>query len=301
MNTKTKSAWMIAVAGALWGIISLFVRGLAALGLLPLQIVFFRNVLAACALGVVMLMRYRQALRIQLRHIWIFVGTGMISIALFNYCYFVTLSQSSVAVASLLLYTSPIFVMFFSLLLFRERMTTNKLLALVVTVMGCACITGVFSEMQLVSPVTVVFGLGSGLFYGLYSIFGKFALRHYSSMTISFYTFVFASLATAPFAAADCAAFARANPSSLLLGIGLAVLCTVAPFLLYTKGLHGVPASHAAVLATIEPMSACIIGTVVFGDAFHIWTALGMVLILSAIVILQIPGKRHIYSERFDG
>lgn len=301
MRDKKRSAWMIAGAGVLWGMISLFVRGLSALGLTALQIVFYRNVLAAVALGVVLAVRGRQALRIRLRDLWMFAGTGIGSIALFNYCYFVTLSRSSVAVASLLLYTSPVFVMLLSMLLFRERLTANKLLALVITVAGCACITGVFSQAQAVSPATVLFGLGSGLFYGLYSIFGKVALRRYSTMTISFYTFVFAALATAPFAAADCAAFTAAHPAGLALGVCLAVLCTVVPFLLYTGGLDGVPASRAAVLATVEPMTGSVLGVIAFGDPFTIWTALGMGLILGAIVVLQMPLGRRAHAEEIDG
>lgn len=301
MNMKKQSAWMIAGAGGLWGMISLFVRGLSALGMQPLQIVFYRNLLAALALGIVLLVRNRKAFHIRLCDIWMFVGTGMVSIALFNFCYFITLAESSVAVASLLLYTSPIFIMIFSTLLFREAMTVNKALALLVAVGGCACITGVFSQAQAVSPFVVLVGLGSGLFYGLYSIFGKFALRRYGSLTVTFYTFAFAALATAPFAAADCAAFTLAQPSGLWYGIGLAVLCTVAPFLLYTKGLHGVPASQAAILAAVEPMAGCMVGILVFGDPFTIWTALGMALILCAIGVLQLPLRRRIRSGQVNG
>lgn len=301
MHTKTQSAWMIAGAGALWGMIALFVRALNAAGLTSLQIVFYRNILAAIALGAVIVVRNQQALRIRLRDLWMFAGTGMISIALFNYCYFVTLSRSSVAVAALLLYTSPVFVMVLSMLLFREVLTANKLLAIVITVAGCACITGVFSQAQSVEPLTVLFGLGSGLFYGLYSIFGKFALRRYNAMTVSFYTFVFAALATAPFCAADCVAFTGAHPSGLLFGIGLAVVCTVAPFLLYTGGLNGVPASQAAVLATVEPLVGSLAGVIAFGDPFTIWTVLGMALIFGAIAVLQMPQKPRVRSEEANG
>lgn len=291
MKVETRSAWMVAGAGALWGLISLFVRVLQAQGLSSLQIVFFRNLLAAAVLGLVILIRDRKALRFRLRDTWMFVGTGMISIALFNYCYFVTLSRSSVAVASLLLYTSPIFIMALSVILFHEKMTKQKLVALVITIVGCACITGVFSQAQAVAPLTVLLGLGSGLFYGLYSIFGKFALQKYHAMTVSFYTFVFAAIATAPFCAEDCAVFTVEHPEGLLVGLGLAVVSTVAPFLLYTGGLKGIQASRAAVLATVEPLVGSLLGVLVFDDPFTAWTLLGMVLIFSSIAVLQMPRR----------
>lgn len=292
MQAKTRSAWMVAGAGILWGLISLFVRILQADGLTSLQIVFFRNLLAAAALGVIIWVKERKMPRFRLRDIWMFIGTGMISIALFNYCYFAALTQSSVAVASLLLYTSPIFIMVLSAILFQEQMTKQKLLSLAITIAGCACITGIFSQTQAVALPTILLGLGSGLFYGLYSIFGKFALREYDAMTVSFYTFVFAAVATAPFCAAGCIQFTAQHPGDLLVGIGLAVISTVAPFLLYTGGLNGIQASRAAVLATMEPLVGSLLGVVVFRDPFTIWTLLGMVLIFSAIAVLQFPPRR---------
>lgn len=290
---QTKSMWMVVGAGMLWGIIALFVRALSAAGLSSLEIVFFRNILAAAALGIVIVVRDRTALRIRLRDGWMFVGTGMVSIALFNLCYFYTLSRSSVAVAALLLYTSPVFVLVLSVLLFHERMTGRRLTAIVMTVVGCACITGVFAQTQTVAPLTAVCGLGSGLFYAMYSIFAKFALPRYSTITVSFYTFVFAALATAPFSVKQCVALTWQRPQILLLGLGLAVMCTVVPFLLYTGGLEGMPASQAAVLATVEPLVGSLLGVAVFGDPFTVWTILGMFLILGAIFVLQMPLQKY--------
>lgn len=299
MGTNTRSAWMVAGAGTLWGLISLFVHALQADGLTSLQIVFFRNLLAAVILGGIIAAKERKFPRFRLRDIWMFLGTGMISIALFNYCYFAALERSSVAVASLLLYTSPIFIMVLSAVLFHERLTGQKLLSLALTVAGCACITGVFSESQAVAWTTVLLGLGSGLFYGLYSIFGKYALREYNAMTVSFYTFVFAAAATAPFCGADSFRFVAAHPQDLLVGIGLAVVSTVAPFLLYTAGLNGIQASKAAVLAIVEPLVASLLGVIAFGDSFTVWTLLGMVLIFSAIAVLQLPWHRK--AEQLHG
>lgn len=299
MAGHTRSAWMVAGAGALWGLISLFVRALQADGLTSLQIVFSRNLLAAVVLGGVIFIRERRFPRFRLRDIWMFLGTGMVSIALFNYCYFAALEHSSVAVASLLLYTSPIFIMILSAILFHERLTGQKLLSLVMTVAGCACITGIFSESQTVACTTILLGLGSGLFYGLYSIFGKFALRRYSAMTVSLYTFVFAAVATAPFCAADSFRFAADHPQDLWFSMGLVVVSTVIPFLLYTGGLNGIQASKAAVLAIVEPLVASLLGVAAFGDTFTIWTLFGMLLIFSAIAVLQLP--RHGKAEKLHG
>ena len=288
---ERKSAFLVLAAGTLWGLISLFVHMLSDCGMQSLPIVCFRNVLAALILGIWLAIRNPGLLKIRLRDGWMFLGTGVVSIALFNSCYFVTLQHASVAVSVLLLYTSPVFVMLFARLLFGELLTRRKLTALVMTVFGCACVTGVFSEAQHLPLIYLLTGLGSGLFYGLYSIFGKKALARYSTETVTFYTFAVAAAATLPFSASNCVSVVSSHPQTLLVGVGLALFCTVLPFLCYTSGLKGIPAGRAAVLATAEPLVGTVTGIAVFGDSFSPSTALGILLVLTAIVLMNTPAR----------
>lgn len=103
------------------------------------------------------------------------------------------MQQTSLAVAALLLYTAPVFVMLMSLLCFGEAFTRTKALALLLTFSGCACVTGVFGSSLTLTLSGLLYGLGSGFGYALYSIFGKYAVRKYSSLTITAYTFIWHS------------------------------------------------------------------------------------------------------------
>ncbi len=283
---------MVLGAGVLWGLIVLFVRGLNACGLSSLSIVCYRNILSALLFGAFLLLRNPKLLRVSWKDLWMFLGTGVISVALFNLCYFITLMHTSVAVAALLLYTSPVFVTLMAFLFFHERMTKGKGLSLLLTVVGCACITGVFSQAQAVPLPFVLTGLGAGLFYGMYSIFGKVALKKYTTVTITFYTFLFAGLVTLPFSAANCVEVITVQPVHVLAyGVGLALFCTIAPFLLYTYGLLGIPAGRAAIFATTEPLVGTAVGILVFGDQMTFWTVLGIVLMLVAIWMANQPEK----------
>lgn len=116
------------------------------------------------------------ALRIRLRDLWLFAGTGICSLVFFNYCYFNAMQQTSLAVAALLLYTAPVFVMLMSLVCFGEAFTRTKALALLLTFSGCACVTGVFGSSVTLTLSGLLYGLGSGFGYALYSIFGKYAV-----------------------------------------------------------------------------------------------------------------------------
>ena len=154
METQKKApAAAILAAAVLWGVIGLWNRRLMAAGLSPLSIVLVRN-LGACALW-------------QLPY---FFGTGVVSVLLFTVCYFSCQKLCSLAAASVLLYTAPSFVVLLSAALWREPVTGKKLLALALTLAGCACVCGVFSGGLSVTLPGALLGLGSGFFYALYAV-----------------------------------------------------------------------------------------------------------------------------------
>ena len=288
---KTRAYLYIIGGAALWGLIGLFVKAIAAQGFSSMQIVALRAMASATCITLVLLWQGIGQLRIALRDIWMFVGTGVLSLVLFNFCYFNCIQSSSLAVAALLLYTAPAFVMLMSLLLFGEGFTAKKGLALVCTFIGCGCVTGAFEGGLSLTLSGLLYGLGSGFGYALYSIFGKYAVQKYSSLTITAYTFYFALLAAVPLADFDSATLSKIDLTTIGGSLGLGLVCAVIPYLLYTKGLEQVEPGQASILATIEPFVAAAVGMLCFAEPMTMSKALGMVLIFCSIVILNIREK----------
>ena len=288
---KTRSYLYIIAAAALWGLIGLFVKAIAAQGFSSMQIVALRAMASTACITLVLLYKGVNQLRIDLRDLWMFVGTGIFSLLFFNFCYFNCIQSSSLAVAALLLYTAPAFVMLMSLLLFGERFTAKKGVALVCTFIGCACVTGALEGGLNLTLSGLLYGLGSGFGYALYSIFGKYAVRKYSSLTITAYTFYFAVLAAVPLAGFDGAALSKINLTTIGGSLGLGLVCAVVPYLLYTKGLKQVEPGQASILATIEPFVAAAVGMLCFAEPLTMSKAMGMLLIFCSIVILNIREK----------
>jgi drug/metabolite transporter (DMT)-like permease len=128
----------------------------------------------------------RKALKIKASDSKYFIGTGIFSIVLFNWCLFHAIQETSISIASILLYTAPAFVTIFSRIFFKESLTPRKVLALVTTFIGCSFVIGILPNTNgSISLYGFILGLGSGLFYALYSIFGKFALEKYDSLTVT--------------------------------------------------------------------------------------------------------------------
>ena len=283
-----QSAYLSIISGAcLWGLIALFFKFLSACGFSPLQVVTLRVLVAALLMTAIILKIDPSLLKIRWRDSWLFIGTGLLSLVFFNYCYFRAIDGSSISIAVLLLYTAPVFVMLLSLILFGEKFTGRKMLALLATFCGCGLITGIFASKLALTAEAFAFGLASGFGYALYSIFGKLALRRYSTLTITAYTFYFATLGALPLADPQQLFTLLADWRAAAGALAIALICTVAPYLLYTRGLQDVDAGQASILATLEPLVAAAVGIFVFGEEVTAAKILGMALILASIFILN--------------
>ena len=277
----------ILAAAALWGIIGVWNRNLMAAGLSPTGIVVVRNFGGMLLLLAVFAVKDRGVFRVRREHLKYFFGTGIISVVLFTSCYFSSQKICSLAVASILLYTAPSFVVIFSAILWKEPVTKKKLLALALTLVGCACVCGVFDGGLTVTFTGILLGLGAGFFYALYSIFGRYALAHYSSMTVTVWTFIFAGPASlVMLRPAEMRAVFTA-PSAWLLAAGLVVFSTVAPYILYTRGLARVESGKASIMASLEPVVAALAGVLIFGEPMGLLTLLGILCVLAGVYILR--------------
>lgn len=160
------------------------------------------------------------------------------------------------------------------------------------TFLGCALVTGILESGAAFTGRGLFIGLCAGIGYALYSIFGTFAIRRgYSSLTISFYTFlsaaVFMAFCVDPLEITREITTLGAWPLLALF----ALLTTVVPYLCYTKGLAGLPASRASVTATIEPVVAALLGIFVFHESASVIKIVGIALVLGSVALMGREGQ----------
>ncbi|MCK6258251.1 DMT family transporter [Fictibacillus sp. KIGAM418] len=278
----------IASGAALWGTIGIFIKELSSLGFTPIQIVVLRALGAAIAFIIITLFTDRSLLRIKLRDTHYFIGTGLLSIAFFNWCYFQAMEKMSLSVAAVLLYTAPAFVLILSRIFFNDLITGKKLTALGVTFLGCLFVVGYMPSTKAgITLSGLLTGLGAGLGYSLYSIFGKAASAKYQTLTITTFTFIFAGLALFPVSGLASSIHLLENGKALLYISGLGIIPTVFAYILYTVGLRQVEPSRAAIVSTIEPVVATLTGFFLFKEELTLLQTIGILLVISAAVLVQ--------------
>lgn len=288
MKNKAGVLYIFAAA-MLWGTAGIFVRTLDKSGVGAMQTVFLRAVFSCVILAFIMLVSNRSAFKVKLRDLPIFAASGIFSIVMFNFCYYKTMALSTLSVAAVLLYTAPFFVMILSVPLFKERFTLKKLISALVAFAGCCLVSGVLGSGQKISGECLVYGLLTGFGYSLYTVFGNILLKKgYSSFTVTFYTFVFAVLGSVFFVdIKDTVSLTGSSLTVPLTAFGMALFNTALPYICYTNGLKSVAPDKAPIIATVEPVTATVIGLLVYSEKPSVEGIIGIVLVLGSVIILN--------------
>lgn len=184
----------ILAAGTMWGCQGLPSRALAGLGMPALPIMVLRDLGGAALLALLFLLTDRAAFRVRLRELPLLALMGMSGVLGMNLLYYRSQQVSSLAVAAILLYTTPSIVVLFSTLIWKDPLTKRKLCALGLAFLGCSFVAGLLNGSLSLSVQGLLLGLGSALTYASYTLFGRKALTWHGALTVLFYALLFAGL-----------------------------------------------------------------------------------------------------------
>lgn len=282
-----------------WGVTGLFVQNLYGFGLTPWQVVTIRLAISSLILFVMLFILARKYLKIKLKHLPFFIGLGVMSIALFNWCYFEVMERSSLSVAVIFVYTSPVFAAIIAKVLYNEKLTRQKIMAICLTVLGCGLVIGLlpFGGVPL-SIETIVFGLFAGLFCCSYSIIGKYVSRFYHPLTITMYSMICGSLFMVPTSSIWTQKEAFMNSDVWVNILGISIISTVIAYILYTMGLSYIESSKATILSSAEIVVATLVGVLIFNEGITSWQLVGFILVFSSLFLTVFSFPRKVVKRR---
>ena len=284
---KRKALIYIILAGILWGTSGIFVHYLTPLGFTSFQMTAVRATVSLISIFLYAVIRDRALLKAKPKDMILFAAIG-ISLYLTAACYYLSMQLASVSTAVVLMYSAPIYVSVFSVIFMKDKLSVSKLVAIALLLIGCCLVAGIVGGLKL-DTVGLLVGAASGISYAAYNILTKISLkRGANAVTVTLYGFLFMALISLiglePVSLAErvSASPEVAIPLLLLLGI-----CTfVLPYFLYTLAMRSFPVGVATALGTVEPMAATLFSVIIFGERLTVFSAFGIILILSALVII---------------
>jgi len=264
----------IHIAVLLFGLAGLFGKLL----LLPPTIIVFGRVFFATIFLSLVLLYLKQGIRLRQKQDYFFMALMGFILAVHWVTFFQAIQVSTVAVGLLTFSTFPVFVTFLEPIFFRERVELKDILVAFIAIVGVAL---VIPEFEIKNSMTqgALWGIASGFTFALLSILNRKYVKAYSSIIVAFYQDSIATVLLLPFLFLSTTVFRLTD--ILLLSI-LGVIFTGLAHTLFIKGLAGVKAQKASIIASLEPVYGIIAAILLLGAIPTLRVVLGGVIILSA-------------------
>ena len=284
------------LSGIFWGGGGIFIRRLMELNINSFTVVSSRVIVASIIFFICVFLYDRSLIKIKLKDLWIFVSAGILGILGLNICYNEAVKQLSLSLSAVLLSLSPIFVLIFANIFFKEKITVKKVICMILALLGCFFASGVLetNETMKWTYFGIFIGFLGAFFYGLYSIFSKLAIiKNYNTLTVTLYALISIAIISLPFT--DWKALSNVvveNGSGMLVFMLFHSLCTsVFPYAFFTIALGHMDAGKASILASGEPIAAMFFGIFFYHEIPTVLSVIGVLLTLTALTLLSLPEK----------
>lgn len=299
MSPKLKGYALGAIAAATYGMNPLFALPLYSAGMEPLSVLFFRYLLALPILGAMIKLRGR-SFRISAADLLPLMVFGVL-FALSSITLFSSYQHMDAGIASTMLFVYPIMVALIMAALFRERLTWQTVLCLLMAVGGIALLYR-SADGATLSLVGTLLVMGSALAYAIYIVgINKGRLKEMPTLKVTFYVLAFGwTIFAARSAIAGSLQTPLAQQWYLWFNlIALSLLPTIVSLVCTTRAIQLIGSTPTAILGALEPLTAVFFGVMIFGEQLGLRQIAGMVLILVAVSMVVAGNSLATYLVRF--
>jgi drug/metabolite transporter (DMT)-like permease len=217
---------------------------------------------------------------------------GLAGVAASNYFYYLAIQKTSVATAIIVQYTAPVWVLVYMILRGAERPTISKMASIVLAITGIALVIGLFGQGRLqLDPVGITAALIAAFSFAFYNVGGHYILIRYDRWTVLLYTTMAASLFWIVINPPTRIVAAHYSFVAWLFLIVFAMVSVLVPFAFYFAGLQRLDPTKAIIVSCLEPVFSILIAAAALREVIRPLQALGVLMVLSAIVVVQRPTR----------
>lgn len=297
MNTKAKGYILGAVAAATYGMNPLFALPLYKAGMDPDSVLFFRYLFAIPILGIMIKARGRN-FKLKRNEILPLIVMGLL-VALSSLALFQSYNYMDAGIASTLLFVYPILVALIMAFGFREKLTLQIFLCILLALGGIALLykSGDGSTLSLMGTGLVLI---SALSYAIYIVgVNQSALKNLATLKLTFYVLLFGL--TLFFVRVDFGKSLYMVDKWYLWGnlLALAIFPTAISFLCTTSAIQYIGSTPTAILGALEPVTAVFFGVTIFGESLTWRVVCGILMIILAVTFIIMGSNITTYLVRF--
>jgi drug/metabolite transporter (DMT)-like permease len=189
----------------------------------------------------------------------------------------------------------PVFVLIGCFLFFKDKPNRIKTVGVVLCTLGIFLF---FEPGQTSNSSGILLAFLSGITYAFYVIYlDKSGLRNLKPFKLGFYLALVSSFELGVFAFLTGSLDNSLNLFGWVLCILYSLLITVGASISFQEGVKEIGSQRASILSTFEPITSIIIGIFIFSESFGVKTVIGIILILTAVVLLTAFHKKQVTSR----
>ena len=293
MNSTLRGTICGVAAAVFYGTNPLGAMNLYHDGITAYTTLFFRFGIAAVMLAVMMLVQ-RRSFALTRRELLTLIPLGIL-MGTSSATLYISFNHMDVGIASTLLFVYPVMVAVIMAAFFREKVTAATVISILLSLAGISLLnkSGDGSSLSVLGVTLVML---SSLSYAIYIVVVNKSNLRLSSVKLTFYVLLFGLIPILGVTFATGGTLQMlVTPRQWIYATQLALMPTVLSLVLMVVAVHDIGSTPTAILSAIEPITAVAIGVVCFGEAFTPLLAAGIVLILTAVLL--IIGGKHLSPQ----
>jgi drug/metabolite transporter, DME family len=250
----------------------------------------FSFLLLACVLG---MLRGWRRLKLPFADFRQMFLLGIFGVAASNYFYYLAIQRTNVATAIILQYTAPVWVLLYSVTRGLQKPTLQRVLAVGLALSGIVLVIGIFGANGFrLDTLGITAAMLAAFSFAFYNLGGHSLLIRYDRWTVLLYVILSASLFWIVINPPWKIAAAHYSSAQWLFLMLFSLISVLAPFAFYFAGLQHLEPTRAIVVSCLEPVFSIVIAAVILGEVMRPLQSVGIVLVLVAIVVVQMPDRR---------
>ncbi len=218
---------------------------------------------------------------------------GTLGVAVSNYFYYVAIQRTNVATAIIVQYTAPVWVLLYVVVRGQQKLTAQKIAAVVLAVTGIALVINILSPKSGVALHLDGYGILAALLasfsFAFYNVAGHRILARYDRWRVLVWTLAAAAAFWLVINPPWKIAAAHYAPMQWLFLFVFSMISVLGAFSLYFLGLQHLEPTRAIIVSCLEPVFSILLAAVLLGEVLRPIQTLGIVCVLAAILIVQRP------------
>jgi drug/metabolite transporter (DMT)-like permease len=247
----------------------------------PLQLTFLRFLIGGTVLLPVVLKKRE---RLQVRDLLFFCALGILNILVSMGSLQLAIAMGKASTAAILISSNPIFVLLFSSIILKEKVSLNRILCIILGIAGIVLI--IFKgNVGGDTIVSLSLAILASLTFGLYTVLGKLKAEGISSITMICLSAIFGSLLYIPILLAKGIPLFYIPQGTVLKVLYAGIFLSGIAYITYMEALKILTASKGAMVFFLKPVIASLLAVIFLGESLSFKTIAGMLLVLSGIFI----------------